>query len=516
MLMNLRRSLMACGLTAALALGLAAPQAAIAQAYQPPAAAPAGAAAILKIKQGTLKGSEANGVDYFLAIPFAPPPVGDLRWRPPGAAPAWSGERDATKAPPSCQNQEDCLYLNVVRPANAKPGQKLPVMFWIHGSAFVVGQAIGAFGADTEGTEFAKKGVIVVSANHRLGRAGWFAHPAIDKQGGLIANYGNMDQIAGLKWVKANIAAFGGDPNNVTVFGESAGAMATLNMMISPEAKGLFNRAIVESGFARTVPNSLAEAEANGVKLAEAAGVKGDDAAAAAALRKLPLSALAGPRGGVTAPGRPFPVMDGKLYVETVIQGFTAGHEAKIPLIIGGNSNEASLTRPTAATFDALPAAQQAAISKVFDPSGAGDKALEINELVTVQTITEPDRAIARLHAAHGQPTWLYYFSYVPAAEKARKPYGAAHTDEVRFVFGQPRAHFAPEDLKLSDAMNAYWASYAKTGSPDSAGGPAWPKFDAANESQIEFGADGPQVRQHFLKPWRDFVEATVKGPVKP
>jgi len=498
--------------TAAFVMGLlAAPLVANAQApgYQPMATAPAGQPVTMKIRQGTLKGSQANGADYFLAIPFAPPPVGDLRWREPGAPPSWSGERDATKAPPSCQNQEDCLYLNVVRPANAKPGAKLPVMFWIHGSAFVVGQAIGAFGADTEGTEFAKKGVIVVSANHRLGRAGWFAHPAIDKQGGLIANYGNMDQVAGLKWLKANIAAFGGDPNNVTVFGESAGAMATLNMMVSPQAKGLFNRAVVESGFARNTPNTLAEAEATGVKLAEAAGVKGDGPDAAAALRKLPLTALAGPRGGVLAPGRPFPVMDGKLYVETVIGGFTAGHEAKIPLIIGGNSNEASLTRPNAATFDAPPASMQADVLKLFDTSG--DKAKAINNLVTVQTITEPDRAIARLHASHGQPTWLYYFSYVPAAEKARKPYGAAHTDEVRFVFGQPRAKFAPEDLKLSDAMNAYWTSFAKTGSPDSAGGPAWPKFDAANEGQIEFGDGGPQVRQHFLKAWRDFVEAGVK-----
>jgi para-nitrobenzyl esterase len=345
----------------------------------------------------------------------------------------------------------------------------------------------------------------VVSANHRLGRAGWFAHPAIDKQGGLIANYGNMDQIAGLKWLKANIAAFGGDPNNVTVFGESAGAMATLNMMVSPQAKGLFNRAIVESGFARNTPNTLAEAEANGVKLAESAGVKGDGPDAATALRKLPLTALAGPRGGVTAPGRPFPAMDGKLYVETVVAGFTAGHEAKIPLIIGGNSNEASLTRPNAATFDALPADRQGDVLKLFDTSG--DKAKAINNLVTVQTITEPDRAIARLHAAHGQPTWLYYFSYVPAAEKARKPFGAAHTDEVRFVFGQPRAKFAPEDLPLSDAMNADWAAFAKTGSP----GAAWPRFDAATEGQMEFGDGGAQARQHFLKPWRDYAEAGVK-----
>lgn len=506
--MIVRRTL-AAGLAALGILG--APTATFAQAYQPPMSAPAGEPQVVKIKQGALKGSVTNGVAYHYGIPFAPPPVGDLRWKPPGAPPAWEGERDATKPGASCQMVEDCLYLNVVRPANAKPGAKLPVMFWIHGSAFVVGTGIGAFGADTEGTEFAKKGVIVVSANHRLGRAGWFAHPAITAEGGLTGNYGNMDQIAGLKWVKANIAAFGGDPNNVTVFGESAGAMAILNMMISPEAKGLFQQAVVQSGFARTVPTPLADAEANGVKLAEAAGVTGTDAAAAAALRKLPLSALAGPRGGVTAPGRPFPMLDGKLYVETVMQGFAAGHEAKIPLIIGGNSNEASLTRPSAATFDALPADRQAAILKTFDTAASGDKARAINDAVTVQTITEPDRAIARLHAKAGNPTWLYYFSYVPAAEAAKKPFGAAHTDEVRFVFGQPRGRFAAEDVPLSDAMNAYWAAYAKTGKPGAAGGVAWPAFDAAKEAQIEFGPEGPKVREHFLKTWRDFAEAAAQ-----
>lgn len=494
----------------ALVLGLvAAPAAVLAQGYQPPAAAPAGEPQVVKLRQGALKGSVADGVAYHYAIPFAPPPVGDLRWRPPGAAPAWDGERDATKAPPSCQNQEDCLYLNVVRPAAAKPGAKLPVIVWLHGSAFRVGQAIGAFGADTEGTEFAKKGVIVVGVNHRLGRAGWFAHPALSKEPGLTANYGNMDQIAGLKWTRANIAAFGGDPNNVTVVGESAGAMAILNMMISPEAKGLFQRAVVESGFARSAPVPLADAEANGRKLAEAAGVTGDGPEAAAALRKLPLTALAG-AGGITAPGRPFPILDGKLYVETVIRGFTAGHAAKVPLIIGGNSNEASLTRPTAATLDALPDAQQAAIMKTFDPAGTGNRAQAINDAVTVQSITEPDRAVARLHAKNGNPAWLYYFSYVPAAEKARKPYGAAHVDEVRFVFGQPRARFAPEDLPLSDAMNGYWTNFSKTGRPGSAGGVAWPKFDLAKEAQVEFGAGGVQVRERFLKDWRDFVEAAA------
>jgi para-nitrobenzyl esterase len=490
-----------------LAIGLlAGPALAQRSAYVPPTAAPPGVAKTLTIRQGALRGSVANGVAYFYAIPFAPPPVGDLRWRPPGAPPSWSGERDATKAPPSCQNQEDCLYLNITAPANAKRGGKLPVVVWIHGSAFRVGQAIGAFGADTTGAEFAKKGIIVVGVNHRLGRAGWFAHPALTKEPGLTANYGNMDQIAGLKWVKANIASFGGDPNNVTAVGESAGAMAILAMMVSPEAKGLFQKAVVESGFARNEPVPLAEAESNGLKLAEAAGVKGDGPEAAAALRKLPLSALAGRGQGLSAPDRPFPVMDGKLYRETVIHGFTAGHEMKIPLIIGGNSNEASLTRPQEAMLDALSPDRREALLKVFGP----DKRQAVNDWITVQTITEPDRAIVRLHTRNGAPAWTYYFSYVPASEKRQKPFGAGHTDEVRFVFGEPRSSFAAEDLKISNAMNAYWASFIKTGDPDSAGGPRWPRWTNQKEGQIEFGAGGPQVREHFLKSWRDYVEANL------
>jgi para-nitrobenzyl esterase len=503
----IRRALVA----AALSVGVLSTSYAAAQAPQPPryqaqTAAPAGEAQVVKTKQGALKGSVANGVAYHLGIPFAAPPVGDLRWRPPQAAPAWQGERDATKAGAVCQSNEDCLFLNVVRPAGAKKGQKLPVMVWIHGGAFVTGTSMGAFGGDTEGTEFAKKGVIVVSANHRLGRAGWFAHPALTKEG-HGANYGQMDQIAALKWVQANIGNFGGDPKNVTIFGESAGGIAVLYLMGTPQTKGLFQKVIAESSFGRGEPTPLKVAEETGVKVAEAAGVKGDDAAAAAALRKLPLSAIA-PQGGLSAPGRPFPILDGDTITASIGDTFKAGRERKAPLMIGGNSNEASLTRPQAAMLDAMPAAQREAVAKAFDPQGSGDKSRIMNDYVTVRSITEPDRFIARLHTKNGAPTWLYYFSYVPAAEKTRKPYGAGHTDELRFVFGNPRASFAPEDVPLSNAMNAYWAAFAKTGNPDSAGGVAWPKFTPAREGQIEFGAEGPKVREHFQKAWRDAVEA--------
>ena len=478
-------------------------------AYVAPDAAPAGQLETIKISQGKLKGSIADGVGWFLGIPYAPPPVGDLRWRPPGAPPSWTGERDATKAAPICSAQEDCLYLNVLRPASAKRGRKLPVMVWIHGGAFVAGTSMGGYGGDTDGHEFARKGIIAVSVNYRLGRAGWFAHPALTKEGHLHSNYGALDQIAALKWVKANIAQFGGDPNNVTIFGESAGGFGVLLLMTSPEAKGLFNKVIAESSFARSLPIPLADAEASGRAVAEAAGVKGDDAAAAAALRALPLSALPVPPRG-TRGGRPYPILDGKIFPSTVMAAFEAGEEAKVPLIIGGNSNEASLTRPTPALLDAMPPEKRATILKVFDPQGTGNKAQIINDFVTIQGVTEPDRAIVRLHTKNGAPAWTYYFSDVPAGLKARRLYGAVHTEELPFVFISPKTVFGPEDLALANAVNAYWAAFAKTSDPDSAGGVLWPIWTNDREGQIEFTADGPKMREHFLKDWRDTAESMV------
>jgi para-nitrobenzyl esterase len=510
MVMLRRRLWRSLGSGAALLFGLgllAAPIAASAQtAYVAPSAAPAGRPQVVSISQGRLRGSVADGVGWFLGVPYAPPPVGELRWRAPGAPPSWAGERDATRAGPVCSAQEDCLYLNVVRPAGARPGQKLPVMVWIHGGAFVAGTSMGGYGGDTDGHEFAKRGVIVVSANYRLGWAGWFAHPALTRESPLHSNYGMLDQIAALRWVKANIASFGGDPDNVTIFGESAGGVGMLYLMISPEAKGLFDKVIAESSFARSRPIPEAQAEANGKALAEAAGVTGEDEAAAAALRRLPLSALPIPPRGAPG-GRPYPVLDGRLIPSPVMAGFEAGLEAKVPLIIGGNSNEASLTRPTPALLDAMPADRRDAILKMFDPSGKEDRAQVVNDFVTVQGVTEPDRAIVRLHTSHGEPSWTYYFSDVPAGHRAVRPFGAAHTEELPFVFVSPTTVFGPGDLALARSMNAYWAAFAKSGDPDSAGGVRWPRWTNDGEGQIEFSSEGPKSREHFLKAWRDLAE---------
>jgi para-nitrobenzyl esterase len=499
----IRRSLVA----SAIALGLFAVPAAV-SAQAPADAFASDVTQVVKIRQGALKGTVKDGVAYTLGIPYAAPPVGDLRWKPPAAA-AWTGERDASKAGPRCQDVEDCLTINVVRPVGAKPGAKLPVMVWIHGGAYVVGTSMGAFGGDTDGTNFAKQGVVHVSLNYRLGRAGWFAHPALTKEG-PTGNYGMMDQIAALKWVQANIASFGGDPKNVTIYGESAGGISVLYLMLSPDAKGLFSKVIGESSFARHLPTPLKTAEAAGLKAARDAGVAGEDATAAAALRKLPLSAMPYTGGLV---GRAGPILDGKYITEGLARGFAAAKQAKVPLMLGGNSNEASLVRPQPAQLDAIPEAQKAAILKAFDPNGTGDRARIINDLVTVQLITEPDRNAARLHAKAGQPVYLYYFSHVAAAGKDRKPYGAGHTDEIRYVFGAPTApaKFDAGDKALSDVMNRYWANFAKTGDPGSAGGVAWPKFDTAAEGQVEFGDEGVKVRNHFLKDWRDAAESGAK-----
>jgi para-nitrobenzyl esterase len=491
---------------AALALGvLALPLAS----YGQGAAAP-----VAKIRQGALKGAGVEGVEEFWGIPYAAPPLGDLRWKPPMAAAGWTGERDASKAGASCQPNrdgsltEDCLFINVTRPARAKPGAKLPVLVWIHGGGFTIGTSVGAFGAQTDGIQFAKDGVITVSLNYRLGRAGWFAHPAICKEG-PCGNYGLMDQIAALKWVQANIGSFGGDPKNVTIAGESAGGISVLLLMLAPDARGLFQKAIGESSFGRLEPTSMVDAQAAGVKAATLVNVSGDDASAAAALRKASLSAM--PYSGPFT-SRAGPVLDGRYVLGGISEGFAAGKQAKVPLLIGGNSNEASLFRPQAAALDAIPAARQVAAMAAFDPKAEGNKLQVVNDMATRQYITEPDRNISRAQAKAGQPVYLYYFSYVSPGQKAQLPYGAPHTAEIKYAFAGPKQTFAPEDLALAKAVNAYWAAFIKAGNPDSAGGPAWPKFTPATEASMEFGAAGPTPHEHHLKAQLDWQEDAVKS----
>ena len=348
----------------------------------------------VKIAGGTIEGSVEAGVSSFKGIPYAEPPVGDLRWRPPQPVKPWTGVKATTAyghdcaqlpfpgdaAPLGTPPAEDCLVLNVWRPAE-RTTAKLPVMVWIYGGGFVNG---GSSPAVYDGSQFAKRGVVLVSFNYRVGRFGFFGHPALTKESkdGLLGNYGHMDQIAAMKWVQANIAAFGGDPNNVTVFGESAGGMSVLMLLTSPLAKGLFHKAIVESGGGRSVifpdrhlskpgANGVPSAEAVGVEFAKANGITGDDATALAALRALPADkVVAGLNmAAMMTPTYSGPMIDGKVVVEPVEAALEAGRFAKVPVIAGANSADIGFSMAQSMEQVFAPFGEHAAKARqLYDP----------------------------------------------------------------------------------------------------------------------------------------------------
>src|SRR5579864_2248022 len=330
------------------------------------------------VESGQLQGVVDDGVVSFKGILFAAPPVGDLRWRPPQPAARWTGVRQATEfgadcmqgrfgpppaagAPPAPAPSEDCLFLNVWRPASAAPGAKLPVMVWIYGGGFVFGSSAMP---STSGTQFAKQGVILVAANYRVGRFGFFAFPALSREhpDEPKGNYAYMDQIAALKWIQQNMAAFGGDPKNVTIFGFSAGGVSVHSMLVSPMARGLFQKAIVESGGSRDSvltarpmskdgvdPNYPVSAETIGIKFAQSMGIDGTDQAALAKLRALSAEQVVGgarpPQGGSTQSFETTPILDGKLVTETAETAYKAHHEPRVPHMLGSNSADTEIGR---------------------------------------------------------------------------------------------------------------------------------------------------------------------------
>jgi para-nitrobenzyl esterase len=468
----------------------------------------------VRIHDGALQGAVKDGVASFKDIPFAAPPVGALRWRAPQRPAPWTGVRDATDYGPACLQMttflvrpgvklsEDCLTINVFTPAHRR-GANLPVMVWIYGGAFIGGSA-----NNYDGTRFAQDGVVLVTFNYRLGRLGFFAHPALANTNpeGALSDYGFADQIAALKWVRSNIAAFGGEPHKVTVFGESAGAISVNFLMVSPKARGLFARAASESGFGRTQAHALGDAEATGAAFMKGLGVTGDDAAAAKALRALPADAVMAPVKGLGDPGTG-PIVDGVVAVETPGDGFARGHQARVPYLAGGNSFEASLFPNVVSNpgevLDRLGAGKGAAVTLYGD----GDPAKAAAALTTLRTVIEPNRYLARENARRGIPTYVYYFSYVPAAERATAK-GVRHGGEIGYVFdtlpktdvtfGTYHASAAtPADEVIARAAHAYWVGFGKTGHPGLAGGPHWPRAEPS-DAVMEFGDDGPVARPHF------------------
>lgn len=486
----------------------------------PPEPPPPLSGPVVTIKQGQIQGFVADGVSSFRGLPYAAAPTGERRWREPQPAASWTGVRAANAYGAACNEQEDCLYLNVTRPASATPTSKLPVLMWIHGGAFAVGSGAGA-----NGVSFAKQGVMLVGINYRLGRAGWFAHPALTRENpkGLLGNYGLMDQIAALKWIQDNIEALGGDRNNVTIGGGSAGGISVNHLMLATQARGLFHKAISQSGFGRRnmtplhSDNGAPSMEQLGEAFAAKAGVTGNDAAAAKALRAVPFADIMAGAGGAGSPDQPRPMADGVLITATAAEGFAKSQEAPVPFLLGGNSDEASLYRRTTdapARLAAITTRRDAFLS-IFDPAGAKDTDRIIARLVTDETISEPNRALARWHTAHGSPVFVYHISYVPQATRATA-FGLAHAAETVYTFNAPRAGtpFDAEGALVAAAANKYWAAFMKTGNPGSAGGPAWPAFNAADEPLMEFPFSGvPAVRARFDKPRIDWVEQALTPP---
>ena len=466
----------------------------------------------VRIAQGVLRGGHQDGIDVFRGIPFAADTGGERRWHPPAAAPAWKGVRDATAAGPICPQStqsrqgppapwlalfemgEDCLNLTVYRPAagaGAGAGNRLPVMLWIHGGSARVGS-----GSRHGGMDLAGEGVIVVTPNYRLDRLGLFAHPqlAIEQPDAPLGNYALMDLLAALQWVQANIDRFGGDPGNVTLFGQSSGGVAVTALMASPLAKGLFHRAIAQSGvmadldrsrmLARDLPGSPS-LQSDGLAMAKALAPEASGADVLPALRALPWQTIIAYSEGLP-PAVMIPVIDGRVLTGSTMRGFAAGDSVPVPFMVGSNSWEQSLYQafklPLPMALGGVPAEQARAIYPGLD-----DAALAAQWLVDAQ-FHAPARFMADASATHGQPTWVYRFDHVPEASPGQP--GAAHSDEVPFLLepvGLPgSAPRAGEEARLANQLRAYWASFARSGDPNHAGLPAWPAWQPGGQGATQ------------------------------
>jgi para-nitrobenzyl esterase len=493
----------------------------------------------VRVDTGEVQGVTEDGVATYKGIPFAAPPVGELRWRPPQPAAPWTGVRAATEfgadcmqgrfgpppapgvlpspPPPEPKPSEDCLFVNVWSPANARPGAKLPVMFWIYGGGFVGGSSAYP---GTSGTQFAKHGVVLVAANYRVGRFGFFAFPALshERPDELTGNYAYMDQIAALQWVKRNIAAFGGDPNNITIFGFSAGGVSVHSLLASPMGHGLFQKAIVESGGSRDSvltarpmskdgidPNYPVSAETIGLQFAHSMGIDGKDEVALAKLRALSADQVlhGAPAGaGTAAPSyETTPILDGKLVTETAETAYKAHHQPRVPILLGSNSADTAGNRVKATTKEHLFARfgkWSAEAKAAYDRDGSKDVATLVAEANNDFGQAEPARFAARAFAVNGSPAYLYRFSYVQAGMRDFLKAGAPHGGEIGFVFGTlgvggfgPPVPPTAQDLDVSRIAQSYWVNFAKTGDPNGAGLPDWPRTDPTKAVILDFRSDG-------------------------
>ena len=507
------------------------------------------------VENGKLQGTsnEDHSVRMFKGIPFAAPPVGDLRWKAPQPALSWSGVRQADKFGSAClqtnvfgdiyfrdaQPSEDCLTLDIWTPA--KPASaKIPVIVWFYGGGFVAGSASEP---RYDGENLAKKGVIVVNPNYRLGVFGFFSHPELSKESGRNAsgNYGLLDQVAALQWVVKNIAAFGGDPQNITIAGESAGSASVSALMASPLSRKLFQKAIGESGaFFPGGPSgglplkALSETEQFGMEFAESVGAKsladmrakpGDELLQAAAKEN---------RGFGFGPN-----VDGYFLPASVLSAYTEGAQSHVPLLAGWNADEGKMfvlfapQKPTAKSFAELAQAR------------FGDQATEFLKLYPATTDQE---AMLSAEALAGDdftifPTWKwvdmqrktgaslvyeYRFEQVPAVKPGAMigpipaaEAGSRHACEIEYVFetlkSQAGVPWTDEDFKVSEAMASYWVNFAKAGNPNGSGLPDWPKYDSKDGYQVmHLSGKNIHAAADTMRGRYEFLDAhPVKPPAK-
>jgi para-nitrobenzyl esterase len=452
---------------------------------------------------GALQGRTEGALHVFKGIPYAIPPVGGRRWRPPSPMPAWTGVKSATEFGPACiqpksalssvysadvgSMSEDCLTLNVFAPADARGA---PVFVWIYGGALWGGSSKDKL---YDGTRMAERGVVVVTINYRLGVLGWLAHPGLSAESPqrVSGNYGLLDQIAALRWVKNNIAAFGGDASNVTIAGESAGGLSVMYLMASPEAQGLFHKAIAQSAYMVSTPElkharyGSPSAEDIGARLAAAL-----QAPNIGALRAMDAEALtaAAPAGGF----QPFGAIDGHILPKQLVDAFDGGEQAHVPLLAGFNSGEIRSLRILAPPPPATASAYEKEIhERYLDLAGAFLRQYPSADMPESVLATTRDalygwtaERLARKQAAVGQPSYLYFFDHGYPAMDGAGLHGF-HASELPYVFGTPdrtpplwpKIPATPQETALSNAMIDYWTSFARTGTPRATGQPDWPVF---------------------------------------
>lgn len=500
-------------------------------------APPVHAAPLVQLDTGRVAGNGEGAVDAFLGIPYAAPPVGALRWRAPQPARRWRGTLQATHyghdcmqtpfpsdaAPLGVAPAEDCLYVNVWRPAGAKPGARLPVLAWIYGGGSVNG---GASPAVYSGAQFARHGVVFVSFNYRVGRFGFFAFPELtreDPDHGLLANYGYMDALAAMHWVQRNVGRFGGDPAQVTIYGQSAGAATVYMLMTSPLAEGLFARAILQSGAPFDKPafvpgsDDPQSIEAAGVRFAKRWGIEGTDARALRRLRALRPEQVADGLhiGTMAAQADTYvgPVRDGRILPQRLLaDAFATGKIAHVPLLVGSTAGDNH--RLVANTLDEAwssfgPGAALARAAYAQDATG--DLQAMVREMGRDRMYREPNRFLARQLRAAGVPVYQYRFDYVVTPMRAEWGDGPLHATDIPFSMDTVRAKYgdglAPADLAVANMMHRYWVDFVATGNPNGPGLPEWPAYDRATDLLMDFATDGvPRAvadpRQARLDAW--------------